>query len=129
MLSVSEAANILNVSTARVRALIDQDILPARKVGRVWALREEDVMQRAAAHVSAGRPRSHRIHGTEEPLSADANGDLRSLYEACKEAFAIRPSARTLAGAREPEEASFYIAVADFFLQEKQRELVERGVF
>lgn len=129
MLSVAETANILGVSAARVRALIAQDILPARKVGRAWVLREEDVMQRAAARPSAGRPRLRRAHDAGEPAPAGANGDLRNLYEACKEAFAVRPSATTLAGAAESEEASFYIAVADFFLQQKQRELVERGVF
>lgn len=60
MLSVAESASILNVSPARVRALISQGALPAAKVGRVWTLREEDVMQRASLRPTAGRPRKGR---------------------------------------------------------------------
>lgn len=39
------------------------------------------------------------------------------------------PSAAEIAAIDDPEQAAFRIAVADFFLQRKQSELVRQGVF
>ena len=103
MLSVVESAEILQVTPTRVRALIAQGALPAQKVGRTWTLREEDVMQRDAA--------------------------ASELYRACKDHLAACPSAAEIAAIDDPEQAAFRIAVADFFLQRKQSELVRQGVF
>jgi len=55
MLSVTQAARILNVNTSRVRALIRANRIKAEKVGGVW------VMQRRALESvkvrKAGRPK------------------------------------------------------------------------
>lgn len=136
MLSVSQAAEMLHVSATRVRALIKKGTLPATKVGNSWCLEEKDVLQRTMDRPKAGRPRS----GSNEAAGLDDSGiseaDLESsvreghdLYIACKDYFQYRPGMDVIASAKSAEEASFYMAVADFFLQQKQKELVERGVF
>ncbi|MEG2477072.1 MAG: hypothetical protein RSA81_02630, partial [Gordonibacter sp.] len=61
--------------------------------------------------------------------STDSENDLHNLYLACRDAFSQRPDARLLEKTSQPEEASFYVAVADFFLQQKQLELVRQGVY
>lgn len=43
LLSVTEAATRLGVSSRRVRALIDAGRLPAQKIGRTWVIREADL--------------------------------------------------------------------------------------
>ena len=130
MLSVAESADILGVSNARVRALIADGVLPAVKIGRAWALREEDVMQRLSAHPGSGRPRMHAE--TAENGGGDegtAPRDLGCLYRECKEAFRFRPTADEVKSASCREEAAFYMAVADFFLKSRQAELVEAGAY
>lgn len=158
MLSVAESANILGVSPARVRALISKGILPAEKAGRAWLLREEDVMQRLSHHAKAGRPhsnrrmddredrivcnrnsgyehnREHAQTSTDHPRSDEHSQDdnhtqLHELYRTCKEAFRFRPDAELLAQAENAEEAAFYVAVADFFLQQRQKQIVKQGVY
>lgn len=136
MLSVVQAAEMLHVSATRVRALIKKGTLPATKVGNSWCLEEKDVLRRTMNRPKAGRPRS----GSDESTGWDDSGvieaDLESsvreghnLYMACKDYFRYRPGMDVIASAKSAEEASFYMAVADFFLQQKQKELVERGVF
>lgn len=132
MLSVKQSADLLGVSPARVRALIAQGSLDAVKVGRAWTVREEDVLQRLSAHPHAGRPARRE---EDRPLTAAASSDDayleqgRHLYRACKEYFRCRPDAQQLRAAQSGEEASFYVAMADFFLQQRQAELVAAGVF
>ena len=109
MLSVGESARQLGVSPSRVRALIKEGRLPAAKNGREWMIREEDVLQRLMASPRAGRP--------------------HDLYDACRHAFGHLPPTEMMKAARCQEEASFYMAVFDFFLQQRQRELVKEGVF
>ncbi|MBN2922667.1 MAG: helix-turn-helix domain-containing protein, partial [Bifidobacterium sp.] len=58
MLSVSECAQILGVSTARVRQLIASGSLEATKVGRSWVLPEVAVYDRLLKNPSSGRPSS-----------------------------------------------------------------------
>ena len=108
MLSVVESAEILQVTPTRVRALIAQGALPAQKVGRTWTLRE-DVPSPA---------------DDSKPHAAASE-----LYRACKDHLAACPSAAEIAAIDDPEQAAFRIAVADFFLQRKQSELVRQGVF
>ena len=122
MLSVVESAEILQVTPTRVRALIAQGALPAQKVGRTWTLREEDVMQRAA-----GRPRKADVPSPADDSKPHAAAS--ELYRACKDHLAACPSAAEIAAIDDPEQAAFRIAVADFFLQRKQSELVRQGVF
>lgn len=136
MLSVVQAAEMLHVSATRVRALIKKGTLPATKVGNSWCLEEKDVLQRTMDRPKAGRPRSGTDEGAEWDDSGVIEADLESsvreghnLYMACKDYFRYRPGMDVIASAKSAEEASFYMAVADFFLQQKQKELVERGVF
>lgn len=51
------------------------------------------------------------------------------LYLACKEYFKYRPDSKQLSCAQSQEEADFYISMADFFLQQKQKELIDQGIF
>ncbi|WP_165045755.1 helix-turn-helix domain-containing protein [Adlercreutzia sp. ZJ138] len=142
MLSVTESAKLLGVSAARVRALIESGSLPAVKVGRAWTLREEDVIQRLSLHPAPGRPAKRPTQFAsvpsgdvaEEQPSCEERDEaerlrLKNLYFTCKDAFALRPSPYVIARAESSEEAAFYMAVADFFLQQKQRELVKSGVY
>ena len=131
MLSVAESAAILKVSPARVRALIAKGALPAEKAGRAWLLREEDVMQRLSQHAKAGRPRGaneHRQTYANREQSKD-RARFYKLYHSCKEAFRFCPDANLFANAESSEEAAFYATVADFFLQQRQKQVVNRGVY
>lgn len=56
-MSVSEAADILDVSEARIRAMLRDGVLKSRKVGRVHMVDAESVMRRFNEPVHAGRPR------------------------------------------------------------------------
>ena len=131
MLSVAESAKILKVSPARVRALIKAKKLPAIKYGREWLLKREDVLQRLLTHPHAGRPKAITTKQTE---ASDNEQDSMSVkaheaYELCKEVFRHCPSGAMMSNAKSQEEASFYMAVSGFFLQEKQAELVKAGVY
>ena len=53
----------------------------------------------------------------------------RELYKACKENLRFRPDIDMLTKAESAEEAAFYVAVADFFLQRRQREVIRQGIF
>ena len=131
MLSVAESAELLGVSGARVRALISSGNLPAQKAGRAWVLKEEDVMARVAKRPGPGRRPSSKDGESAARLVAgdSASSNWHELYLACKDAFCCCPSSGAMKEARSSEEASFYMAVADFFLQQKQRELIEHGVY
>lgn len=54
-LSASEAAALLNVSAVRVGQLLRSGDLPARRVGRTWVVRSEDVYALAATARPSGR--------------------------------------------------------------------------
>lgn len=132
MLSTMEAAKLLGVSSIRVRNLIYDGALPAQKVGRSWVLREEDVMARLARHPGPGRPRKT----SENHAPHEGGGDrapeptrLHELFSSCKSSLAGSPSAAEINAIKDADEAAFRIAVADFFLQRKQAELVQRGAF
>lgn len=136
MLSVGESARRLGVSPSRVRALIKEGRLPAAKNGREWMLREEDVLQRLMASPRAGRPcvgvadaPAEHSQGSAAAARAEAVACAHDLYDACRHAFGRLPPTEVMEAARCQEEASFYMAVFDFFLQQRQRELVKEGVF
>jgi len=57
-MSVSEAADVLNVTQSRVRAMIRSGILKSRKVGMVHMVDAQSVMDRYNRPVCAGRPKS-----------------------------------------------------------------------
>lgn len=131
MLSVAESAELLKVSPARVRALIKSNKLPAIKYGREWLIKKEDVLQRLMANPHAGRPKSSTANQTE-PNEIDQDSmsqKAHEAYELCKEVFRYLPSVNMMDNAKSREEASFYMAVSSFFLQEKQAELVKAGVY
>ena len=131
MLSTLEAAKLLGVSSIRVRNLIYDGALPARKVGRSWVLREEDVMARLERRPGPGRPRKEAAKRTssEESSCKPELTRLHDLYASCKASLARSPSAAEIDAIEDAEEAAFRIAVADFFLQRKQAELVRQGAF
>lgn len=56
-MSVSEAADILDVSESRIRAMIRDGILTSHKVGMVHMVDAESVMRRFNEPAHAGRPR------------------------------------------------------------------------
>lgn len=135
MVSVKEAANVLNVSPARVRRLIADGEIPALKIGNAWALEEKDVLDRLSRRPRAGRPRTTDADGGvvgprgAAPGEADRVERAKALYRECREALSSIPDAAMIAAAESGEEASFYIAVSDFFLQQRQHRLVSQGVF
>lgn len=133
MLSVSQSAELLGISASRIRFLIKNGSLPATKVGRAWLLEEKDVMQRASEHPKAGRPttRENTACGFEDSPdeASPKKTDGHALYLSCKEFFRFRPSSETIRHAASAEEASFYMAVADFFLQQRQAQLVAEGIY
>lgn len=63
-MSVSEAADILDVSESRVRAMIRDGVLKSRKIGRVHRVSTRDVMRRFNEPVPAGRPRAASSHSS-----------------------------------------------------------------
>ena len=76
LMTVADAAELLGVSSARVRALIQGGHLPARKIGNTWALERWQVLARTFQTKQAGRPLSAAkswaaiIGGTADALDA-----------------------------------------------------------
>lgn len=62
-MSVAHAADVLDVSETRVRAMIRDGILSSRKVGRVHLVDAASVMRRFNEPVHAGRPRKKAVVG------------------------------------------------------------------
>lgn len=76
----------------------------------------------------ADAPAEHS-QGSAAAARAEAVACAHDLYDACRHAFGRLPPTEVMEAARCQEEASFYMAVFDFFLQQRQRELVKEGVF
>ena len=64
--TATEAARSLNVSTARIRQLIDKGRLPATKLGSYWVLDSDDV-EWARDRQKQGRPK--KIKAAPPPSS------------------------------------------------------------
>lgn len=129
MLTVNEASRILGISQTRVRQLAAQGTLQAEKKGRAWFLDEASVMNRLNSKPQAGRPHAVRLDEHDE-LSGNKESELHNLYVEGKRLLGeASPSAATLRGLRNSEEIAFLLAMADFFLQQKQQTLVAQGVF
>ena len=127
MMSVNDAAEKLGVTGSRVRAMLKSGVLQGNKIGNTWAVSEESVARRLQDGTHPGRPKTTPNRTGERPLP-----DVETAHRIYDEA------ARTLTGcydesflgcARTPEEQAFWIRCADFFLQARQRELVDRGVY
>ena len=56
-MTVNEAADVLDVSAARIRAMIRDGILKSRKVGNIHMVDAQSVMDRYNEPVRVGRPR------------------------------------------------------------------------
>lgn len=134
MLTVSEAARILNVSQTRVRQLVNQGVLQAEKAGRSWLLDETSVMSRLSSKPQVGRPSAKGLVNStaleNSGLSAEKEEALHNLYVEGKRLLSeATPNAVFLYALDNQEEASFLMAVSDFFLQQRQMKLVAQGVF
>lgn len=116
MLSVAESAELLHVSPARVRALVAKGTLPAQKIGRVWTLKEEDVMQRVVQKPRSGRPRAQA--NQPDAVSKSLSQRLARTHEAyrlCKTYLAEEPTEEELALIADEHEIEFRKRVARFF--------------
>ena len=131
MLTVSETAEQLEVSASRVRALINAGALPAKKHGRVWMIREEDVLQRLIDRPHAGRPKRKMQASVKEQMRNESAQARRAheAYVLCRKLFLHCPSQEMMEQAKSQEEAAFYIATSTFFLQQQQAELIAAGVY
>lgn len=129
MLTVSQSAKLLKVTSSRVRALISAGTLPARKVGNAWLLQEEDVLQRLESRPKSGRPKAGEHRLLDYQAGDDPYADFSEFYRQAKELYSLYPSGLQMMKMESPEERRFAVAVADFFCQQKQRELVSKGVF
>lgn len=55
---------------------------------------------------------------------------IHKIYEECKKVF--EPSAELLdeiLNIKDEQEKMFYVALRDFFMQQKQKEIVDKGIF
>jgi excisionase family DNA binding protein len=133
MFSVKQTAAQLEVSEQRVRNMIYDGILPAERDGMRWLIFEEAVTERKRNKPQAGRPRrDDRPKLSSVPHQQKAPEDIqcaRKLYQQCKEQLRGRYDFEFLSAAKSAEERGFYVAVADYFLQCKQLELIEKGIF
>lgn len=101
-LSAGEAAAVLNVSAVRARQLLRSGDLPARRVGRTWVVRSEDVHALAAAARPSGRALSPaRAWGLLDLLDG---GRAPWLDDSARSK--MRSAARTFPGRSAPQLAS-----------------------
>ena len=61
VMTVNEAADILDVTQARIRAMIQKGILKSQKVGMVHMIDAQSVMDRYNEPVRAGRPKREAV--------------------------------------------------------------------
>ncbi|RDB60798.1 hypothetical protein C1878_13200 [Gordonibacter sp. 28C] len=127
MLSTKDAAQRLGVSEPRVRALLNSQLLDGTKIGRTWAVSEQSVEKRLRSNPTSGRPKKGST-ALSEPCSHDIE-HARHLYRECRETLSGMFNSAFLDQAESKEEEDFYVTVSTFFLQKKQLELIEQGVF
>lgn len=124
MLSVTQTAKKLNISGARVRKMIADGVIHAEKVGSAWSIPESEVAYRLENAPKAGRPKE------DDLINEDYKSlDLHDVYVALKHGNFARPSATTIAMMQDKNEAGFLLCVCDYFLNLKQREEIEEGVY
>lgn len=125
MLTVKESAERLGVTPERVRNMIYDGVLPAEKFGSNWAIPEEAIKNRLEAKPRRGRPRKS---STKEEVQYFVIPFEHHLYEECEKTFSQGYDAKTILAAEDEAEKAFYIVLWDFFLQQRQRKLIEEGV-
>lgn len=131
MKSTKQAAEELGITQTRVRELLNSGALHGEKVGRSWMVYDSSIRQRNRDKPQPGRPKKGQALSPRNVNPAlEREVELtRSLYELCKEHLSGCFDMDFLDLAQSEDERSFYTTVANFFLQSKQRELVERGVY
>ena len=134
MYTVAESAEILGVSEVRVRQLAAAQALAGSRHGNAWMLDEASVWDRATRAKKAGRPRKAEACGDDpdQPAETAMHRDaqrIHELYLECQELLGQLPPLELLEAVKSGSEASFCMAVFDFFAQQKQVELVRQGVF
>lgn len=127
MIGVKEAASRLGLSEQRVRALLASGQLEGQKIGRAWAVDELSVARWAGEEHQSGRPKA-AIAGLIQPEVPNVE-EAHQLYESCKRVLTGCFYSEFLNRASSAEEERFWVSVATFFLQQKQLELIEKGVF
>ena len=131
MLSTKQAAEELGITQTRVRELLNSGALRGEKLGRSWMVYESSVRERKRKAPTAGRPKASHAQNMQAARS-NMNTEIaitRALYEQCKEHLTGCFDIDFLELAQSEEERSFYTSVASFFLQQKQREMIEQGVY
>ena len=128
MITVAQASRLLGVTPSRVRALISSGLISAHKVGKVWMVDEESALQRVQEKPKGGRPANGKAR-LNPPAEQFPFEDFHAFYQQAQECFSHYPSAGQMDFFASKEECDFAFAVADFFLQRKQRQLVAEGAF
>ena len=126
MLSVGQAAELLGVSDVRVRALLASGQLEGEKIGRAWVIRESSVKRRLRTGARPGRPSKASPGFTRACTDID---EAPRIYDDARRVLTGCYNAKFLDAARDEQEQAFWISVSDFFLQQRQRELIDEGVF
>lgn len=125
-ISVRQAAELLGVSDTRVRAMLASGQLEGEKLGRAWAVSASSVRRRLREGVHPGRPSTRSGGFTRGVPDVE---DAHRIYDDARSVLAGCYTAELLDHARDADEQAFWITVADFFLQCRQRQLIEQGVF
>ena len=125
MLTVKQAADALNITPNRVRKLIADGELNAIKVGKMWSISESEVSMRLENNPKAGRPKKGANYSSQNLKCIN----LHDVYLEFINGNYARPSASTIAMMEDKNEAGFYLCVYDYFLNLKQREEIEAGVY
>ena len=126
MLTVKEAAEQLGVTQARVRKMIYDGVMPAEGFGNRWSIPEAAVVRRSAEKPKSGRPKKN---APEKDLYKGTVTVAQHLYQECKDNLSHIYDIDMLLQLATPEEREFCIVIADFFLRQKQRQLIDDGVF
>lgn len=129
MLTVTQSADLLKISDARVRQLILEGTLPAYKCGHSWLLNEEDVVERATNRHNPGRPR--KDEATKQVVTAalqPQDKKFHRIYVECRDNYNRLPSMQELNSIKSKEEKAFRVSVPSFFLQRKQASPTRRVV-
>ena len=127
MIGVSDAALRLGVSRQRVRALLASGQLEGQKLGRAWVVDEVSLARWSGEEHKAGRPKAS-VYNNPQPSAPNVE-EAHQLFESCKRTLSGCFDSEFLSQARCAEEERFWVSVATFFLQQKQLELIEKGVF
>ena len=126
MLTVNQAAQMLEVTPERVRNIIYAGVLPAEKFGNNWSIPTIAVEQRRTAKPKPGRPKKAQ---QKESVSHHIVSLNSALYKECKTFIEEIGELQQVLKANSKEEQEFFILLWNFFLQQKQKVLIEQGVY